>query len=121
MNLQPKLVDIVVGKEFMRTTTGIEFKTAGATVDVSEFADVTEDGVIKAGTAVGRNEDGLYVPFKADSDLKGAGLTASDIVTDGEDNQIVGIVLAGYANEDKCTNITDEFKDEVKGYLRFDA
>lgn len=129
MNLQPKMVDIVGQKEFMRNAVGMEFKTGGATLDADEFDDVQEDGVIKAGTAVYKNDDGLYVPWDDPSEDEegntdsrdGAGLTASDILFEEDTKPIVGVVVAGHPLEKKCTGVTDAFKDEVKGYLRFDA
>lgn len=124
MNLQPKMVDIVSQKEFMRNAVGMEFKTGGATLDADEFKDVKEDGFVKAGTAVYKNEDGLYVPWEdpgEDDKREGAGLIANDVEASEGTKPIVGIVVAGHPLEDKCTGVTDDFKDEVKGYLRFDA
>lgn len=122
MRLQPTYRDIVSQKEFMRNAVGMEFKTGGGVLDVSEFGDVAEDGYIQAGTAVGKNSDGFYVPFDGEEDLDGAGLTASEIsIDEDETNAVVGIVVAGHPLERKCHNVSDDFKDAVEGYLRFDV
>lgn len=129
MNLQPTTIDIVGQKEFLRNNVGVEFKTGGATLDADEFKDVMENGYVKAGTAVYKGSDGLYVPWsdaETDEDgntenREGAGLTSHDVRIASNGNPIVGVVVAGHPLEKKCTGVTDGFKDEVKGYLRFDA
>lgn len=129
MNLQPTLVDIIGQKEFLRNNVGLEFKTGGATLEADAFKDVTKNGYVKAGTAVYKNEDGLYVPWSDPSEdedgnkdsREGAGLTSHDVMAREGTKPIVGIVIAGHPLESKCTGVTDAFKEEVKGYLRFDA
>lgn len=128
MNLQPTHFDIVGQKEFMRNNVGMEFKTAGATLDADEFSDVTKNGFIVAGTAVYMNGDGYYVPWEDVSDEEdeddkrlGAGLTTHDVQARDGAFPIVGIVVSGHPLEKKCTGVTEGFKKEVKGYLRFDA
>lgn len=122
MNLQPTTIDIVGQKEFLRNNVGIEFKTGGATLEADKFDDVTENGYVKAGTAVYKNDDGFYVPWDDDAeDVEGAGLTSHDVQAREGAKPIVGIVVAGHPLEKKCVGVTDGFKDEVKGYLRFDA
>lgn len=125
MNLQPTTQKIAGQKEFLRNSVGMEFKTGGATLDASEFSDVTEDGYVKAGTAVYLGEDGLYIPWKDAGEeggaRDGAGLTAHDVRVASGSNPIVGVLIAGHPLESKCTGVTDGFKEEVKGYLRFDA
>lgn len=128
MDLQPRFREIIGKKEFLRNSVGIEHKTGGATLDGTEFDDVTENDYVKAGTAVYKNSDGFYVPWEdpsTDEDgntesREGAGLTAHDVKIDGG-NPVVGLVVAGHPLESKCTGVTDGFKKEVKGYLRFDA
>lgn len=131
LNLQPHFVDLVSQKEFLRNTVGMEWKTGGGTLDAGEFDSVkNDDGFVPAGTAVVLNDDGFYVPFEdateggdgetPTANSEGAGLTANDVnVNNG--NVIVGILIAGHPIEDKCTGVTKQFKDAVKGYLRFDA
>lgn len=131
MNLQPTIQKIAGQKEFLRNSVGMEFKTGGATLDASKFGDVAEDGYVKAGTAVYLGEEGLYVPWKdpsdggeegeADTVREGAGLTAHDVKLVTGSNPIVGVLVAGHPLENKCIGVTDGFKQEVKGYLRFDA
>jgi len=129
MNLQPTIQKVAGKKEFLRNTVGLEHKTAGATLDGSKF---TDGEYVKAGTAVYKDADtGLYVPWKDPSDggeneepdtnREGAGLTAHDVKIVNGGNAIVGLVIAGHPLENKCTGVTKGFKEEVKGYLRFDV
>lgn len=124
MNLQPRFREIIGQKEFMRNSVGIEHKTGGATLDGTAFNDVSENGYVKAGTAVYKGDTGFYVPWTDPADgeaREGAGLTAHDVNIDAGGNPVVGLIVAGHPLEDKCTGVTEGFKDEVKGYLRFDA
>lgn len=125
MNLQPRTEKIFGQKEFLRNSVGMEFKTGGATLDASKFSNVAENGYVKAGTAVYLGEEGLYVPWTdAGEDggaREGAGLTSHDVKLVTGSNPIVGVLVAGHPLENKCTGVTEEFKQEVKGYLRFDA
>ncbi len=129
MNLQPRTEVIFGQKEFLRNTVGTEYKTGGATLDADAFADVTTNGYVKAGTAVYKGDDGFYVPWSdptTDEDgstesRDGAGLTAHDVKIIPGSKPIVGILVAGHPLERKCTGVTEGFKKEVKGYLRFDA
>lgn len=123
MNLQPVLKKIAGKKEFLRNTVGVEYKTGGATLDASQF---TDGEYVEAGTAVYKDADtGLYVPWadtgEGGAERPGAGLTSHDVYVADGSNPIVGVVVAGHPLENKCTGVTDGFKDEVKGYLRFDA
>lgn len=125
MNLQPTTQKIVGQKEFLRNSVGMEFKTGGATLDGSKFSSVAEDGYVKAGTAVYLGEEGFYVPWEDAGEeggaREGAGLTAHDVKVSNDSKPIVGVLIAGHPLESKCTGVTDGFKQEVKGYLRFDA
>ncbi len=130
MNLQPRKEVIFGQKEFLRNSVGTEYKTGGATLDGSAFSGVSENGYVKAGTAVYKGADGLYVPWtdaptneegETTETREGAGLTAHDVKIISGSNPIVGILVAGHPLERKCTGVTDGFKEEVKGYLRFDA
>lgn len=124
MNLQPTYQKIFGQKEFLRNNIGTEFKTGGATLDASAFTSVSENGYVKAGTAVYLGEDGLYLPW-ADAvegeTREGAGLTSHDVKLVEGSNPVVGVLVAGHPLERKCTGVTEGFKAEVKGYLRFDA
>src|SRR5699024_12539933 len=89
---------------------------------------VTENGYVKAGTAVYLGEEGLYIPWKDPSDggeeeesdavREGAGLTSHDVKLVSGSNPAVGVLISGHPLESKCTGVTDGFKEEVKGYLR---
>ncbi len=122
MNLQPTKIQIAGQKEFLRNSVGMEFKTGGATLDASKFP---TGAYVKAGTAVYLGDEGLYVPWKDAGEeggaREGAGLTAHDVRVVSGSNPIVGILLSGHPLESKCAGVTDGFKEEVKGYLRFDA
>lgn len=119
MNLQPRTEQIVGQKEFLRNTQGMEFKTAGGTLDAASF---TAGQYVKAGTAVFRDTDGFYKPWPATAagTEEGAGLTTHDVKVYAGQNPVVGILAAGHPIESKCTGVTDEFKAEVKGRLVFD-
>lgn len=128
MNLKPRKETIVGQKEFLRNSVGLQFKTAGATLDGDAFADVAVDGYIKAGTAVCKGPEGLYVPWsdpKTDEDgntevREGAGLVAHDTKLISGSNPITGILAAGHPLEKKCIGVTDAFKEATKGRLVFD-
>ncbi|GIO25102.1 hypothetical protein [Oceanobacillus sp. J11TS1] len=124
MNLQPTYQKIFGQKEFLRNTVGTEYKTGGATLDASAFTAVAENGYVKAGTAVYLGEDGLYLPWTdaGEGDAReGAGLTSHDVKLVPNSNPVVGVLVAGHPLEANCTGVTEGFKQEVKGYLRFDA
>ncbi|MEK4303614.1 hypothetical protein [Oceanobacillus sp. FSL K6-0251] len=129
MNLQPTYQKIFGQKEFLRNNVGTEYKTGGATLDADAFEEIAENGYIKAGTATYIGEEGFYVPWKdpsTDEDgnaeaREGAGLISHDIKFVKGTKPISGILVAGHPLEGKCTGVTEGFKAEVKGYLRFDA
>lgn len=118
MNLQPTTRKLVGQKEFLRNSVGLEFKTAGASIDSDKFTG--EDGYIKAGTAVSIGADGFYVPFD-EANPSGAGLTAHDVQKVAGGNAIIGVLVSGHPIEDKCTGVTEAFKEATAGYLRFDV
>ncbi|BAM99141.1 hypothetical protein [Bacillus phage PM1] len=127
MNLQPRRDTIIGGNvEFLRNTVGLEYKTAGLTLDASAFP---AGQVVKAGTAVYIGDNGLGLPWAAeDADgnggtpatAKGAGLTSHDVRVYEGQNPIVGVVAAGHPLESRCTGVTDTFKEATKGRLVFD-
>lgn len=129
MNLQPRTEKIFGQKEFLRNSVGTQYKTGGATLDGYAFSNVIENGYVKAGTAVYKGAYGLYVPWTdpyTDEEgnveaREGAGLIAQDVKIIAGSYPIVGVLLAGYPLESKCTGVTEGFKEAVKGYLRFDA
>lgn len=123
MNLQPKRVKIYGQKEFLRNSVGLEFKTAGGVIETDNFASVAENGFIKAGTAVYKDEEGIYQPWEDEAGAAGtaAGLTAEDVRAEAGAKAIVGILLSGHPLEERCTGVTEGFKEATAGYLRFDA
>lgn len=122
MNLQPRVEKIVGQKEFLRNSVGLEFKTAGATLDGEAFASVAVDGYVKAGTAAYLGDDGLYKPWGSDTEAteSGAGLVAHDTKLIKGSNPITGILAAGHPLENKCIGVNDTFKEATKGRLVFD-
>lgn len=122
MNLKPRRETIVGQKEFLRNSVGMEFKTAGATLDGAAFAGVAVDGYVKAGTATYLGEDGLYKPWGTDTEATeaGAGLVAHDTKLISGSNPITGILAAGHPLEKKCIGVNDTFKEATKGRLVFD-
>lgn len=127
MRLQPSREEVVTSKEFLRNSVGLEYKTAGATLDATVFP----EGWVEAGTAVFLNEEtGLYEPWVAPDETGaggtpatavGAGLTAHRVeIRDGV-NPIVGVLIAGHPLREKCVGVTDSFVEATAGYLRFDV
>ena len=120
MNLQPTKQRIVGQREFLRNSVGLQYKTAGATLDASAF---TTGEYVKAGTAVYKDEtSGLYKPWGGETEATelGAGLTSHDVKVVLNSNPIVGVLAAGHPLESRCTGVTAEFKEAVKGRLVFD-
>ncbi|KIL79585.1 hypothetical protein [Bacillus badius] len=120
MNLQPQRDTIISQKEFLRNTVGMEFKTAGLTLDASKF---TAGQYVKAGTAVFKNEtSGLFEPVQADTPetMLAACLTSHDVKVTAGVNPVVGGVMGGHPIESKCTGVTANFKAATKGRLTFD-
>lgn len=123
MNLQPYTVKVVGQAEFLRNAVGTEYKTGGATLDASAFTDALAAGFVKAGTAVYRDgASGLYNPWGelTEATELGAGLTSHDVTIATGQNPIVGVLAAGHPLENKCTGVTDAFKEATKGRIVFD-
>lgn len=119
MNLKPRKETIYGQKEFMRNTVGMEYKTGGVTLDGAAFP----EGYVKAGTAVFRSGNGLYHPVAADTTAAAivAGvLTTDDVRVYGDDNVIVGGIMAGHPDPDKVTGVTAAFRTATAGRLHFD-
>jgi hypothetical protein len=65
MGLQPKRIDFTVQREYLDTTQGQVFKTAGLTLDASAFTgdQLTSEGYVLAGSGVRLDSGtGLAVP-----------------------------------------------------------
>lgn len=127
MNLQPRFETIVGQKEFLRNSVGTEYKTGGATLDSTSFTRALDNGYVKAGTAVFKDDvSGLYKLWDntpasgTEATAKGAGLTSHDVKVFAGQNPIVGVLSAGHPLESKCTNVDENFKEATKGRLVFD-
>jgi len=122
MNLQPRKEKVQMdGREFLKTTTGLEYKTAGITLDADKF---TGD-YINGGTAVMRGPQGLFVPAgdggaEGNDAIEGACLTAHSVKRVPGSKPIVGAITKCYARKDRCTGVTDAFVAEVKNRIIFD-
>lgn len=111
MNLQPRKEQITVQAEFLLNTQGLIFKVGGITLDGSAFT-----GVVKAGTAVMKGGDDLFIPYADDAGSFPEGaevyLTAQDAIMKGTNN-VIGAVVKAYVNTDKLTGVTDAFKAQT--------
>lgn len=114
------------GREFLKTTVGLEYKTAGITLDSAAF---TGDTVV-GGTAVYRQDNGLFGPATTPP-VDGAGvalpltgrgacLTAHAVKRKEGANPIVGAIAKCYADRTRCTGVTDAFVTAAAGRINFD-
>lgn len=120
MNLQPRKETIIAQQEFMRNTQGMEVKTAGVTLEASDF---TVGEYVKAGTAIyvdATTRRGRKWTETTTATQTGAGLTMHDVKIVAGSNPIVGVLVAGHPREDRCTGVTDTFKEATKGRIVFD-
>lgn len=122
MNLQPRFSDVIVGqREFMRNTQGMEVKTAGASLQASDWA---VGDLVPAGTAVYKDTTTkMYrrvLAGTAEATIVGGGLTMHDVRIQTGSNPIVGVLAAGHPRESRCTGVTAAFKNAVKGRISFD-
>lgn len=120
MNLQPRKETIIGQKEFLRNSVGMQFKTAGATLDAASFP---AGEYVKAGTAIYKDDvSGLFKPVAAETaaTMTAACLTAHDVKVYAGQNPIVGTLVAGHPLESKCTGVTANFKTATAGRLVFD-
>lgn len=106
------------GREFLKTTVGLEYKAAGITLKGSAF---TGD-IVKGGTAVYRDTDGLYIPVATlgTAPFAGACLTAQSVKRTATTNPIVGAIVAASADRARCTGVNDAFAEYVRNRINFD-
>lgn len=119
MNLQPRTEpSIVDGREFLRNAVGVEYKTAGITLDRAAF---TGDRV-KGGTAVYRAANGLFAPVTeaTTAPIDGACLTAHGVPLQTGVNPVVGAITKAYARRDRCTGVTAAFEEATRNRIVFD-
>lgn len=124
MNLKPRIETVSGQQEFLRNTVGMQWKTGGVTLDAASFP---AGQYVKAGTAVFKDTaTGLFKPVvggatPTPATMEAACLTANDVkVIAAGSNPIVGALVAGHPLEGKCTGVTPQFKEAVKGRLVFD-
>lgn len=106
------------GREFLKTTVGLEYKAAGITLKGAAFT----GEVVKGGTAVYRDADGLFIPVAvgATAPFDGACLTAHAVKRPTSGNPIVGAIVKCSADRSRCTGVTDTFAAHVRGRINFD-
>lgn len=110
------------GREFLRSTVGLQYKTAGITLDNAAFLAAFPTGTVPGGTAVRRGANDIFVPVaEADATFDGACLTAHAVkVRAAGSNPIVGAIIAGSVDRTRATGVTDAFVTAVAGRLLFD-
>lgn len=104
------------GREFLKTTVGLEYKAAGITLKGSAFT----GAFVPGGTAVQRDTDGLFIPAAAAGPYDGACLTAHSVNRSATTNPIVGAVVAASVDRSRCTGVTDAFAEHVRNRINFD-
>lgn len=111
------------GREFLKTTVGLEYKTAGVTLDRAATLAAFPDGTVPGGTAIRRGAGDLFVPVAAAdvAPFDGPCLTAHAVAVSADGaNPIVGAITAGYVDRTRATGVTDAFVTAVAGRLIFD-
>jgi hypothetical protein len=118
MGLQPKKVDFTVQHEYLDTTQGQIFKTAGLTLDSSAFtgSQLTSEGYVLAGSGVRLDAtSGLAVPHDGGTTAGTLYVLVNDVkLTDGDVH--TGAYEEAYLNKSVVTRsepgriaITDAF------------
>lgn len=121
MNLKPRVI-IGFGEtpEFLRDGKYVQYTVGNPVLDGTKFSEPT---VVKAGTAIFRNEEtGLYelVTPETPDTMKGAVLTSWPITIEPNVNELVGAVREASVIEARCTGVTDNFKAATKGRIIYD-
>lgn len=121
MSLKPREYE-VVGKqiEFLRDAKNVEYTVGNPTLDASKFSEATE---VKAGTAIFRNDtSGLFelVQSGTPATMSGAVLTATDVVVQPNEDELVGAIRKASVIEERTHGVTDNFKTATKGRIVFD-
>lgn len=121
MGFAPKHTSVSSTPEFLRNTKGLHYTTGNITLDKSKL---TENQVIKSGTAVFMNEStGLYELVTAETPATMASplLTRANVKHDAvNENPVVSAISSCYAIKQLCTGVTDNFKAAAKGRITFD-
>ncbi|MCY9513307.1 hypothetical protein [Paenibacillus apiarius] len=117
MNLNPRVKEYGSQVEILYTVKGSIEKVGGITLDGTKFPVNT---LLKAGTAVSIQENGLAKPW-ADED-KGKPYLTNHNVSTGDtttQNVIVGAWEEALVVQGKLTGITDEFKTAAGNRYRY--
>lgn len=120
-NLQPRKASLETRPEFLRNAVGLQYKTGNVVLDVSKLTPGTP---VYGGTAVHYNETSqMYEPVEAETaaTMVGAVLTRDHTQVFAGQNPMVGALTACNAIEERCTGVTANFKDAVKGRIVFDV
>lgn len=106
--------------QFLRDGKYPEYTVGNAVLDGTKFS---EDTVVKAGTAIFRNESTGKFELVAEgtpATMKAACLVTTDTqVLKGVDTFAPAIRECSVI-EERCTGITDNFKEAAKGRIHFD-
>ena len=120
-NLQTRRDSTVSRPEFLRNAVGLQYKTGNVILDVTKL---TPGENVNDGTAVHYNEASqMYEPVVAETPatMVGAVLTRDATKVYAGQNPMVGALTACNAIEQRCTGVTANFKEAVKGRIVFDV
>lgn len=117
MNLNPRVKEYASQVEILYTVKGSIEKVGGITLEGTKFPVNT---VIKAGTAVSIQENGLAKPWAAEDTGKPY-LTNHNVITGDATTQnvIVGAWEEALVVESKLTGVTEEFKTVAGNRYRY--
>lgn len=122
-NLGQRRDGTVARPEFLRNAVGLQYKTGNVVLDVTKL---TPGTTVYGGTAVHYNETTqMYEPVvdgatPTPATMVGAALTRDATKVYAGQNPMVGALSACNAIEERCTGVTANFKDAVKGRIVFD-
>ena len=122
MNLKPRTFESKSSHPaFLRDHKNLEWTVGNITLDAAQLS---ENEVVAAGTAVFRNDEtGLFELVAADTPETMAApvLTAFDVVVaDVEVNESVPAVRKASVYEELLTGVTDNFKAATQGRITYD-
>ena len=116
MNLNPRVKEFGSQVEILYTVKGSIEKVSGITLDPSKF---TANTVVKAGTAVSIQANGLAKPW-ADADTGKPYLTNHDVMTGATTEKvIVGAWEEALVVENKLTGVSAAFKTAAGNRYRY--
>lgn len=123
MSLKPRVVaSYTAAPTAFRDFKQVEFTVGNVILDASKFAKGDE---VKAFTAIHRNpETNLYekvAPETAATMVGAVVTTEAVIIEDTTVNEQVPAVRKAALIEERCTGVTANFKEAVKGRITFDV